>query len=408
MSINIIKNKYNSFFQSSISNLKNEISVSINNNIFFSLPSNNEIIKYVTIRSPELIDNKLILNYNSICITYTIAFNDETISTFEVKRRIINQSIYYFFDSFALELFFILNSKFKIKTQDKKIRNPQFQLPMKIIGNRFKNAFNKIINRFFRRDEWFIAYYEKNIPPCDIAKKFNNFTILKNKKNQFSADPFVIESDKGSYLFFEECPLKRGGKGTLVCYDLNTDTRQTIIEENYHLSYPNVFKIKNDYFMIPQSDNHCIDLYQSTQFPYQWKKCHTILKHQAFHFGDTNIYFKENGKIQITTSAYDHVFNSNRLRIGWEIDNLFSSDIKISNSELLAVSDESSRNAGNHSSLILFQECSSGYGGGLVQKKADYITHIERPKNTIGMHTYNTSANYTVIDIKKSRYGIYF
>ncbi|OAT51690.1 glucosamine inositolphosphorylceramide transferase family protein [Providencia heimbachae] len=410
MSVDIIKKKYNSFCKASNSNLKNDISISINDDIFFSLSSNNKKIKHVTINSAELTGKKLITNHNKLCVAYTVIFNDQTVSEFEVKRRIIKRNINYFFDSFALELFFILNSNLKIDTQNKKqkIENRKFQLPKKDIGNIFLNIYNKIINRFFRRDEWMIAYYEKNIQPHEVAKEFNNFTVLQNRKNQFSADPFIIENDKGSYIFFEECPLKKGGKGILVCYDLNTDTSQTIIEEDYHLSYPNVFKIENNYFMIPQSENHCIDLYQAIQFPYQWEKCHTILKHGIFNFGDTNIYFNKNGKIQITTSAYDHVFNSNRLRIGWEIDNLFKSKININNSELLSMSDESSRNAGNHTDLTLFQECSSGYGGGLVQKNENNMTHIERPKNFIGMHTYNSSANYTVIDIKKIRYGIYF
>ncbi|HHR6405696.1 TPA: glucosamine inositolphosphorylceramide transferase family protein [Providencia alcalifaciens] len=405
MSFDITHKKYNTLYALHEFNSINHVSISVNNIFQFSIPSIKRNIDKINI-----IFNSKKPFPRKIKIEYVIYFEKNKEIKIEIQRRIINSKEIFFFDSFAFELFFIINFSFgkQFSNQNISDKNTPYYSTQK--RDKTDNIFKRIFDRFFRRDEWMVAYHNSIVSPENISTCFNKFSILKNKKKSFSADPFIIDNNGFSYIFYEECPLKKGGKGYIVCLDINSGKSEIILEEAYHLSYPNVFKIDNDFYMIPQSENHCIDLYRATEFPYKWEKCKTILQHKAFNFGDTNIYFTENSEINITTSPYDHSFNSNRIRVSWKITDLLSTNsLAFEDCTILSMSDEFSRNAGNSSvqSDALYQNCLTSYGGGLVRKIDSRIVYIENPKNTTGMHTYNISNNYTVIDIKKNKYGIF-
>jgi hypothetical protein len=51
-----------------------------------------------------------------------------------------------------------------------------------------------------------------------------------------------------------------------------------VLDESFHLSYPNVFKWKDDYYMIPESVAvKSVRLYKARHFPYEWQFIKTLI-----------------------------------------------------------------------------------------------------------------------------------
>ena len=101
------------------------------------------------------------------------------------------------------------------------------------------------------------------------------FSLLPEEKDVWMADPLIYTHEGNDWLFVESFS-KRDHRGSISVIDLNASDRQykpvSVIEENYHMSFPMVFKWNDGIYMIPEtSENHSVNLYQCTGFPYQWK-----------------------------------------------------------------------------------------------------------------------------------------
>lgn len=101
------------------------------------------------------------------------------------------------------------------------------------------------------------------------------FTTLGDDGQRFYADPFVIERGDQTYLFVEEYPYALG-KGVISVATLGADGRfgvpRVVLEEPYHLSYPQVFARGDEMFMLPESGGaRRLVLYRTVAFPDQWE-----------------------------------------------------------------------------------------------------------------------------------------
>jgi hypothetical protein len=96
---------------------------------------------------------------------------------------------------------------------------------------------------------------------------------------RFVADPFLIRDQEKFYLFFEVLGVDRGVIGLATSADgLRWRYERVVLEEPFHLSYPFVFKWKNDYYMVPESSEvNSVRLYKATRFPYEWQFVKTIV-----------------------------------------------------------------------------------------------------------------------------------
>jgi hypothetical protein len=55
-----------------------------------------------------------------------------------------------------------------------------------------------------------------------------------------------------------------------------------VLTRPYHLSYPFVFRWRDDWYMVPETlENRTVDLYRSTRFPYDWTHAGTLLEDVA-------------------------------------------------------------------------------------------------------------------------------
>lgn len=115
------------------------------------------------------------------------------------------------------------------------------------------------------REHWSIAYKFGDAP----------FRELVPPRNRFWADPFVVADGGRAWIFVEELvyPEKRGFISVLEAHRDGTCTKpQPVLERPYHLSYPCVFRWNGEWLMVPESSaNRTIELYRSTDFPWQWE-----------------------------------------------------------------------------------------------------------------------------------------
>jgi hypothetical protein len=129
------------------------------------------------------------------------------------------------------------------------------------------------------------------------------------------ADPFVVCEGGYYYMFFE---LINGitYKGEIAlgssCDGINWNYHRIILAEDFHLSYPHVFKYKDDYFMIPANRIHDLLVYVAVDFPERWKK----ILHMEVDFAADNMILEEDGKIwlfnqinKFTLGLYQFDFN---------------------------------------------------------------------------------------------------
>lgn len=137
-----------------------------------------------------------------------------------------------------------------------------------------------------KQDEWSIGIY--------IGESPFNFVSSENVSNpvlsandvtdvpaDFVADPFMIKENSTYYMFFEVMNTwtHQGDIGLAISNDgLKWVYKQIVLDEPFHLSYPYIFKWKNEYYMIPESyQANSIRLYKAIDFPTQWSFVGTLL-----------------------------------------------------------------------------------------------------------------------------------
>ena len=185
----------------------------------------------------------------------------------------------------------------------------------------------KILNRIFGwSSKWNVAYQFINDWKDPILSKS---IIIKNPKNSFLADPFVIKHNNKTVIFVEDYSFKTR-KGKISAYEINSESYKklgTVIEAEFHLSYPFLIEDKKDLFMVPETyQTKDIRIYRCMEFPLKWK-LHKILISDISAV-DTNI-FKFNNKYWLFTNLDSSNSNdySSELHIFYA-DNMESSEWK--------------------------------------------------------------------------------
>lgn len=153
-------------------------------------------------------------------------------------------------------------------------------------------------------------------------KHIYSFTDLKKieKSTSFLADPFFIKEKDTFYLFFELQKNKPNAEIALMTSvnGVDYDYRGVVLEADFHLSYPQVFKHKDEFFMIPETKRAGnILLYKSFNFPFNWKIEDTLiadvkLKDPSIYLSDSlNIIVASDDKLNM------HMFVSDSLKSKW-------------------------------------------------------------------------------------------
>ena len=107
-----------------------------------------------------------------------------------------------------------------------------------------------------------------------------------NKKEswheKFCADPFLFRHEGYNWLFYETV-TKGTRKGVIGCFkevDGQWIQQGKILEQEWHLSYPQVFEKDGHIYMIPEESNlgrGSVNIYEAMDFPLGWEKRKTII-----------------------------------------------------------------------------------------------------------------------------------
>ena len=243
----------------------------------------------------------------------------------------------------------------------------------------------------------------------------NNQThFIKQPKDSFWADPFVVLYGDDAVVYFEE--LKKDGIGQISCIVLDKDfeikDKKVILNADYHLSFPNVFLKNGHYYMIPEtSANNDLQLYQCDEFPFKWSFHSNIMEDikliDAVWVFHDNLYWLFANKIE----DFEHD-NNERLNLYYS-ESLFTPNWIPHCMNPIVTNSESSRNGGaifdEEGKLYrMAQNCLNGYGKNLVIneiKELSVTNYLEEkiecifpPKKYVGMHTINKKDNIKVVD----------
>jgi hypothetical protein len=253
----------------------------------------------------------------------------------------------------------------------------------------------------------------------DVAvPDFSKFRKVISPKGVFWADPFVVKENDYYYLFVEEyiykklkahiSVLKVDNKGNLL-------SANKIIERQYHMSYPFVFTLDNDYYMIPETGkNKTIELYKSTGFPYKWEFERNLMENISAV--DTTLFFYNNKWWLFTSVDQTGNVSGNSTELFlYFTDNIFSGKWEYHPENPIVSDVRSARPAGKlyiHDGIIYrpSQDCSGRYGKAFNINKVTKLTETEYSeavhvkinpgwdKKLAGTHTYNCDADFSIID----------
>lgn len=222
---------------------------------------------------------------------------------------------------------------------------------------------------FFIQDGggWSIGFGSSEGYPKEINGKENRIYSIEKLKAQndstvFLADPFFVKEKDTFYLFFEHKKTKSNADiGLLTSTDGENYTyKGTVLTQKFHLSYPQVFKYKNEFYMLPETKQaNAVLLYKAYRFPYDWRVCDTLIKNVRLK--DPSIYISDS--LNVLATSDDHlnmyIYQADSLFGKWE---LHKKPIALMGTEARA----GGRFFADKKGLILpVQNCTNGYGFGL-------------------------------------------
>jgi hypothetical protein len=276
----------------------------------------------------------------------------------------------------------------------------------------------KVIQRTFLREDWFIAYG----PSTTFSKKCPttvDFKVVRAPRENFYADPFVVEKDERTFVFFEDY-IRESKRAGISCMELRKDgscsVPERVLEKDYHLSYPCVFEWCGEMYMIPESiSNRTIDLYRASDFPRGWHRVRTLVENVSCV--DSTILEYE-GKFWLFTCGTPKP-NPIYQKTDDELL-LYFADTPLGPwtphpLNPVVCDARSCRPAGRlfYENGVLIrpsQDCSENYGRAVTLNRVQILTQTEYEEcpvatigpawfpGNIGTHTYDRSASYQVVD----------
>ncbi|MBO4887445.1 MAG: hypothetical protein J5589_03930 [Firmicutes bacterium] len=137
-----------------------------------------------------------------------------------------------------------------------------------------------------------IALRERQPRGLTDGEPFRAQTVLPAVKDDWAADPMLVDDGDRTWLFYEAV---KGTKGRIEVAEVSKGCRlsrpQVILEDACHYSYPFVFQADGTWYMIPESSAAKeVRLYRALSFPFRWE-LQTVLLHERAV--DTTVFFHE-------------------------------------------------------------------------------------------------------------------
>lgn len=167
----------------------------------------------------------------------------------------------------------------------------------------FKMAFQKLVG--------FEAVFTCGIRKIDEEPLFTGnvgspFNLMPYSSKYWYADPLLHDFEGNVYLYMEAFDRKKR-KGCIACskiLDGKIDTPRVIIEEPYHMSFPMIFEMKNEVYMIPETEaGGTINIYINCGHPYEWRLFQRIKT--SVSIVDSVVYDLKDDTVSIIASTFD-------------------------------------------------------------------------------------------------------
>lgn len=286
------------------------------------------------------------------------------------------------------------------------------------------NALKRRVTDFFVREEWIIAIRpRKDKLLFEEGGTAEPFLIVPNSFRMWCADPFIITVGEKDYLFFEMFDRFKG-RGVIGCRTIQQNgtigKMKQVYETTKHLSFPFVFESDGEIYMMPESSyDQNLTLLKARCFPDEWEKVKMWFEGEKIC--DTVI-FEKDGETYLLTQPVEEPYTHAKLDLyekkGEQWDPCILNPV---------VNDASkARMAGavvNRDGKLIrpAQDC-KGYGDAIIfnniviggeevytERVVTRITPLDiilenSNEKYHGIHTYNKSAHFEVVDLKeKSR-----
>ena len=128
----------------------------------------------------------------------------------------------------------------------------------------------------FRHAHWRIGYRLVDGPGvAETGALGSGWREVPDDGERFYADPFPYERQGEHYIFVEDYPHATG-KAAISLVRIGADgavrgPAEPVLEEPFHLSYPQVFDWRGDVWMLPEgSASGRLTLYRGARFPDRW------------------------------------------------------------------------------------------------------------------------------------------
>jgi len=245
---------------------------------------------------------------------------------------------------------------------------------------------------------------------------WDGFKPIVPPRSAFWADPFVVERQGKTYIFFEELIYKTG-LGHISYVEVDRDGHigepQTVLEKPYHLSYPFIFEYRGEHYMIPESaQNRAIEMHHCVRFPDRWEHHRTLMQDVRAvdttlveHAGLWWMFVNMAGEGGSTWDELHLFYADDPLSANWTPHpmNPIVSDVRCArpagrlfhrDGDLLRPSQDSSLRYGYALNLNRITKLTK------AEYAEELIERLEPPKdgNILAVHTYNFSENLTVVD----------
>ncbi|MCE3232169.1 MAG: hypothetical protein K0R98_426, partial [Rickettsiaceae bacterium] len=275
-------------------------------------------------------------------------------------------------------------------------------------------SISEVLRKAFFYDKWDIGVYYGSVESFMGSDSLSKVKwVQKHNKYSFVADPFIVQED-GSLRIMGEYFNYFSSKGKIV--ELADSYTKTIIEENYHLSYPHMFEYEGEKYCVPEgSVAGDIKLYKYNNSKFVYQK--PLISNFA-GVDNTLLYYNNKWWMFCTKSSAAnsdlYIFHSDSPISGWQPHKKNPVKIDVA----------SARPAGdffimNGELYRPSQNCSKTYGGSLVINKVtrldedvfseELVSEIMPDKSSQypdGIHTISIGKKVIVVDGKRLEFSL--
>lgn len=273
------------------------------------------------------------------------------------------------------------------------------------------------LHDLFRQEDWNVGYME--VPFIEFLEEpeghLNDIVWLKKKRRSaYNADPFVITTEKDTYLFYESYSYKKG-KGCIEVVRKSKHYRKpkVALEEPFHLSYPFVFEHDGNVYCIPESHQaDRINLYRFNEKDLKLEQECVLMEHikavdptLVFHEGKWNLFFtqKDNPSVKLYRYVAEdfkgpylpHPFNPVKVDCA---DARMAGSFFEMNGQLIRPAQECIRYYGTAVRLNRVDRLDLHH---YEETQIDQIQPVKNSNFNKGLHTLNGNDQLTVIDGKR-------